>query len=76
MYYCIIITSDCSRFTEIGCFTKDIVNSLSLSPNPFPTGKSWVCFVGSASCRAFGHTRPASVPGLSVGLPPSPSKDA
>ena len=22
--------------------------------------------------RAFGHTRPASVPGLSVGLPPSP----
>ena len=26
--------------------------------------------VGSASCRAFGHTRPASVPGLSVGLPP------
>ena len=22
-----------------------------------------VCFVGSASCRAFGHTRPASVPG-------------
>ena len=26
--------------------------------------------------RAFGHTRPASVPGLNVGLPPSPSKDA
>ena len=35
-----------------------------------------VCLVGSASCRAFGHTRPASVPGLSVGLPPSLSKDA
>ena len=32
--------------------------------------KGCVCFVGSASCRAFGHTRPASVPGLSVGLPP------
>ena len=23
-------------------------------------------------CKAFGHTRPASVPGLNVGLPPSP----
>ena len=32
--------------------------------------KGCVCFVGSASCRAFGHTRPASLPGLSVGLPP------
>ena len=39
---------------------------------PFPMVKGCVCFVGSASCRAFGHTRPASVPGLSVGLPPSP----
>jgi len=28
--------------------------------------------VGFASCKAFGHARPASVPGLSVGLPPSP----
>ena len=65
MYYCIIITLDCSRFTEIGCFTKDIINSLSLSPNSFPTGRGCVCFAGSASCRAFGHTRPASLPGLS-----------
>ena len=39
---------------------------------PFPVVKGCVCLVGSASCRAFGHTRPASVPGLSVGLPPSP----
>ncbi len=39
-------------------------------PNPFTVVKGCVCFVGSASCRAFGHTRPASVPGLSVGLPP------
>ena len=23
-------------------------------------------------CKALGHTRPASMPGLSVGLPPSP----
>ena len=45
-------------------------------PKPLPHGKGCVCFVGSASCRAFGHTRPASVPGLNVGLPPSPSKDA
>ena len=44
--------------------------SQSLTPNPFPVVKGCVCFVGSASCRAFGHTRPASVPGLSVGLPP------
>ena len=45
---------------------------LAESPNPFPVVKGCVCFVGSASCRAFGHTRPASMPGLSVGLPPSP----
>ena len=43
---------------------------LAESPNPFPPVKGCVCLVGSASCRAFGHTRPASVPGLSVGLPP------
>ena len=43
-----------------------------LAENPFPLVKGCVCLVGSASCRAFGHTRPASVPGLSVGLPPSP----
>ena len=49
---------------------------LAETPNPFPSVKGSVCLVGSASCRAFGHTRPASVPGLSVGLPPSPSKDA
>ena len=39
---------------------------------PLSPVKGCVCLVGSASCRAFGHTRPASVPGLSVGLPPSP----
>ena len=44
--------------------------SQSLTPNPFPVVKGCVCFVASASCRAFRHTRPASVPGLSVGLPP------
>ena len=43
-----------------------------LAENPFPLVKGCVCLVGSASCRAFWHTRPASVPGLSVGLPPSP----
>ena len=53
-------------------FYKNRANSISLTPNPFPVVKGCVCFVGSASCRAFGHTRPASVPGLSVGLPPSP----
>ena len=42
---------------------------LALTPNPFPVVKGCVCLVGSASCRAFGHTRPASMPGLSVGLP-------
>ena len=41
-----------------------------LAESPFPVVKGCVCFVGSASCRAFGHTRPASLPGLSVGLPP------
>ena len=42
-------------------------NSLSPSPNPFPSLKGCVCLVGSASCRAFWHTRPASVPGLLSG---------
>ena len=60
------------QFVEKVCIYKNRANSLSLSPNPFPSVKGSVCLVGSASCRAFGHTRPASVPGLSVGLPPSP----
>ena len=37
---------------------------------PLSPVKGCVCLVGSASCRAFGHTHPASVPGLNVGLPP------
>ena len=40
------------------------------NPKPLSPVKGCVCLVGSASCRALGHTRPASVPGLSVGLPP------
>ena len=51
------------------CKAWCVLISASLPKTPFP-GKGCVCFVGSASCRAFGHTRPASVPGLSVGLPP------
>ena len=35
--------------------------------------KGCVCFVGSASCRAFGHTRPASVPGWMWGCRPHPA---
>ena len=50
--------------------------SLPKTPNPFPSVNGCVCLVGFASCKALVHTRPASVPGLSVGLPPSPSKDA
>ena len=38
--------------------------------NPFPVVKGCVCLVGFASCKALVHTRPASVPGLNVGLPP------
>ena len=56
------------------CVLQSLWGSISASlpkpPNPFPVVKGCVCLVGSASCRAFGHTRPASVPGLSVGLPP------
>ena len=44
-----------------------------LSVHPAPTLFDHLC---ASLRRAFGHTRPASVPGLSVGLPPSPSKDA
>ena len=58
------------------CFVQSLVcpyfGVLAENPNPFPSVKGSVCLVGSASCRAFGHTRPASVPGLSEGLPPSP----
>ena len=43
---------------------------LAESPNPFPSVKGCVCLVGFASCKALVHTRPASVPGLNVGLPP------
>ena len=45
---------------------------LAETPTPFPVVKGCVCLVGFASCKALRHTRPASVPGLSVGLPPSP----
>ena len=41
-----------------------------LAENPFPSVKGCVCLVGFASCKALVHTRPASVPGLNVGLPP------
>ena len=57
------------------CKALCVLISASLPKTHFHV-KGCVCLVGSASCRAFGHTRPASVPGLSVGLPPSPSKDA
>ena len=41
------------------------------NPKPLSPVKGCVCFVGSASCRAFVHTRPASVPGaILLGLPP------
>ena len=53
-------------------FERSISASLPNPQAPFPVVKGCVCLVGSASCRAFGHTRPASVPRLSVGLPPSP----
>ena len=36
---------------------------LAETQNPVPVVKGCVCLVGSASCRAFGHTCPASVPG-------------
>ena len=39
---------------------------------PLSPVKGCVCLVGFASCKALVHTRPASVPGLNVGLPPSP----
>ena len=52
------------------CFYKNRANPLSLTPNPFLVVKGCVCLVGFASCKALVHTRPASVPGLSVGLPP------
>ena len=60
-----MLRSDCRK----SLFFQKSACSQSLTPNPFPVVKGCVCFVASASCRAFRHTRPASVPGLSVGLP-------
>ena len=49
------------------CFSKKFLFSI---PIPFPVVKGCVCSVGFASLQSPWHTRPASVPGLSVGLPP------
>ena len=65
-FHCCHSFSDCRK----SLFFQKSACSQSLTPNPFPVVKGCVCFVASASCRAFRHTRPASVPGLSVGLPP------
>ena len=44
---------------------------------PLPRGERLCMPKGSASCRAFGHTRPASVPGYITGATaPRPSRDA
>ena len=48
-------------------FWRSLSGILACNPNPFPSLKGCVCLVGSASCRAFWHTRPASVPGLLSG---------
>ena len=50
-------------------FGRSISASLPKPQTPFPV-KGCVCLVGFASCKALVHTRPASVPGLNVGLPP------
>ena len=57
------------QLVEKVCFSKKCLFSIPI-PKPLSPVKGCVCLVGSASCRALGHTRPASVPGLSVGLPP------
>ena len=49
------------------CKAWCVLISASLPKTPFPVVKGCVCFVGSASCRAFVHTRPASVPGENTG---------
>ena len=59
-----------SQTVEKVCFSKKSACSQSLTQNPFPVVKGCVCLVGFASCKALVHTRPASVPGLNVGLPP------
>ena len=70
------LTSDLLSLSPLGhsdgfasCKARCVLISASLPKTHFHV-KGCVCLVGSASCRAFGHTRPASVPGLSVGLPP------
>ena len=50
-------------FASCKAFRRSISASLP-NPKPLPRGKGCVCFVGSASCIALRHTRPASVPGL------------
>ena len=48
-------------------FWRSLSGILACNPNPVPSVKGCVCLVGSASCRSFWHTRPASVPGLLSG---------
>ena len=55
------------QFVEKVYILINRLSSITPSPNPFPSVKGCVCLVGSASCRAFWHTRPASVPGLLSG---------
>ena len=55
------------------CKAWCVLISASLPKTPFPVVKGCVCFVGSASCRAFVHTRPASVPGWMWGCRPHPA---
>ena len=68
-YFCPQSKKKASAFADApacrkSLFFKKSACSQSLTPNPFPVVKGCACFVGSASCRASGHTRPASLPGL------------
>ncbi len=68
------LTSDLLSLSPLGhsdgfasCKAWCVLISASMPNCPLSPVKGCVCFIGSASCRAFGHTRPASVPGVNTG---------
>ena len=64
------------RHCLVSLLCRCIVQRLSVTDFMHPCIPTLFDHLYASLHRAFGHTRPASVPGLNVGLPPSPSKDA
>ena len=60
------------RHCLVSLLCRCIVQRLSVTDFMHPCIPTLFDHLYASLHRAFGHTRPASVPGLNVGLPPSP----